>query len=431
MGFGRPRIVLALWSVGMFVVSNRARAQSSAPPPDAAANAGQHDHMQMNMPMNDGWQLMEDGVVFAEFNHQGGPRGGNEFVVPNWWMGMATRTTSRGQLTFTGMLSLDAATVGKAGYREIFQTGEALDGRPLIDRQHPHDLFMQLAAVWRMPITASTGFTLAGGPVGEPALGPVAFMHRASAADNPTAPLGHHTFDSSHIAFGVVTAAIDHGPWVVEGSVFNGREPDENRWNFDFGRLDSFSGRVWYRPNGEWELQASSGRLTNPEALEPGNIVRSTASASWTREDGASMSSVTAAYGRNDTDHGARNAFFVEGSRHAGLNTAYGRFEAVQVETALLQTDLVPQGAAADAKDPVFAFTIGGVRDLFKTRGFEGGLGADVSFYGVPDALRPTYSPHPVSFHLFFRLRPPAGSMGRMWNMRMSQPMAGHQMPGM
>jgi hypothetical protein len=431
MGFGRRRMILALWSVSTFVVSNGALAQGTPPPPDAGTSAGQHDHMQMNMPMNDGWQLMQDGIVFAEFNHQGGPRGGNEFVVPNWWMGMATRKTSRGQLTFTGMLSLDAATVGKAGYREIFQTGEALDGRPLIDRQHPHDLFMQLAAVWRMPITSSTGFTLAGGPVGEPALGPVAFMHRASAADNPTAPLGHHTFDSSHIAFGVVTAAIDRGPWVVEGSVFNGREPDENRWNFDFGRLDSFSGRVWYRPNGEWELQASSGRLTSPEELEPGNIVRSTASASWTKKDGAAMSSVTAAYGRNDTDHGARNAFFVEGSRHAGSNTVYGRFEAVQVETALLQLDLVPQGAAADAKDPVFAFTVGGVRDLFNARGFEGGVGADVTVYGVPDALRPMYSAHPVSFHLFFRLRPPAGSMGRMWNMRMSQPMAGHQMPGM
>jgi hypothetical protein len=141
------------------------------------------------------------------------------------------------------------------------------------------------------------------------------------------------------------------------------------------------------------------------------------------------MSSVTAAYGRNNTDHGARNAFFVEGARRANLNTFYGRFEAVQVETALLQMDVAPQGAAADAKDPVFAFTAGGVRDLFKVRGFEGGLGADVSFYGVPDALRPLYSPHPVSFHIFFRLRPPAGAMGRMWNMRMSQPLAGHQMP--
>src|SRR6185295_3221180 len=112
-------------------------------------------------------------------------------------------------------------------------------GRPLIDRQHPHDLFMQLAAVWRTPLTAATGLTVAGGPSGEPALGPIAFMHRTSAAENPFAPLSHHTFDSTHLAFGVVTLAVDHGRWTVEGSVFNAREPDENRWDFDFGRMDS------------------------------------------------------------------------------------------------------------------------------------------------------------------------------------------------
>ncbi|PYQ69418.1 MAG: hypothetical protein DMG01_29205, partial [Acidobacteria bacterium] len=255
--------------VGFVLASHDARAQSAADSTSGrGGNADQPEHMQMNMPMNNAWQLMQDGIVFAELNHQGGPRGGNEFVVPNWWMGMASREMRRGRLTLTSMLSLDPATVGKDGYREILQAGEAIDGHPLIDRQHPHDLFMQLAAVWRMPLTQSTGFTLAGGPVGEPALGPVAFMHRASAADNPTAPLGHHTFDSTHIAFGVVTAAVDHGPFVVEGSMFNGREPDENRWDFDFGRFDSVSGRVWYRPSDEWEFQASSGRLKTPEELE-------------------------------------------------------------------------------------------------------------------------------------------------------------------
>jgi hypothetical protein len=426
MGFGRRQIAIALCSVCPFLVSNGARAQGTAPPPDADVPGSQDEHVQMNMPMNNGWQLTQDGLVFVEFNYQGGPRGGNEFIGPNWWMGMATRNTSRGRLTFTGMLSLDPATVGKKGYGEIFQAGEALNGRPLIDRQHPHNLFMQLAVVWRVPVTTSTGLTIAGGPAGEPALGPVTFMHRASAADNPTAPLGHHTLDSTHIAYGVVTAAVDHGPWIVEGSIFNGREPDENRWDFDFGRLDSFSGRVWYRPNDEWELQASSGRLKSPEALEPGNIVRSTASASWTRTNGAAISAVTAAYGHNDTDHGGRNAFLVEGSRHADMNTVYGRFEALQVETALLQTDLVVEGPAATIKDPVFAFTVGGVRDILAWRGFTGGLGADVSFYGVPSALKPEYSSHPISFHAFFRVRPPAGAMGRMWNMRMSQPTAGH-----
>ena len=361
------------------------------------------------------WEFMQDGILFAEFNHQGGPRGGNEFVAPNWWMGMATRDTSRGRLTVTAMFSLDPATDGQSGYGELFQAGEALNGRPLIDRQHPHDAFMQLAMVWRTPITPATGFTIAGGPAGEPALGPVAFMHRPSAMDNPTAPLSHHTFDSTHVAFGVVTAAIDHGPFVVEGSLFNGREPDENRWDFDFGRLDSFSGRVWYRPNDEWELQASSGRLVSPEELEPGNTIRSTASASWTRKNGATMTGVAFGVGHNATDHGSRTAFFAEAAHHADANTLYSRFETLQVEIA-----------GDDA--PVMALTLGGVRDLMSWDGFDGGVGADVTFYRVTDTLQPLYSPHPVSVHVFFRLRPPAGMMGRMWNMRMSQPMAGHTM---
>ena len=395
----------------------------------ACAHAQDSLRQTTNTPLTSGWMFMQDGILYAEFNHQGGPRGGDEFVAPNWWMGMASRDTTRGRFTFTSMFSLDPATVGKDGYRELFQAGEALNGRPLIDRQHPHDFFMQLAAIWRMPVTESTGFTLAGGPVGEPALGPVAFMHRASAADNPTAPLSHHTFDSTHIAFGVVTAAVDHGPWVTEVSLFNGREPDENRWEIEVGRLDSVSGRVWFKPNDEWEFQASTGHLVDPEQLEPGhNVVRSTLSGSWTQKNGASIRSVTAGFGRNDTDHGSRNALFVEGAKHADLHTIYARFEALQVETALLQTDTVIEGPLADVKNPVLAFTLGGVRDVLSWRRFEGGVGADVTFYGVPDALQPMYSGHPISFHLFFRLRPPASSMGRMWNMRMSQPLAGHSM---
>jgi hypothetical protein len=362
--------------------------------------------------------------VFAEFNHQSGPRGGDELVVPNWWMGMASRKTSRGQLTFIGMLSLDPATVGKAGYRELFQAGEALNGRPLIDRQHPHDLFMQLAAVWRLPLNESTGLTIAGGPVGEPALGPVAFMHRASAAENPTAPLGHHTFDSSHIAFGVVTAAFDHGPWIAEGSIFNGREPDEHRWDFDFGRLDSFAGRLWYRPTPAWELQVSAGHLKDPEQLEPGTITRSTASLSWTRTNGMDFSAMSAGYGHNDTNHGARSAVFVEGTRHVGSNSLYGRFEAIQTETALLLPDRNQGASSTGLSDPLLAFTVGAVRDVLRVSRLEGGFGADVTWYGAPDSLRAAYGNHPFGARIFFRVRPP--SMERMMNMRMSQPMQGH-----
>jgi len=405
--------------------------QSGAPGTESAQSQPQeHQHLPTKMEPA-GWQFMQDGVLFGVFNHQGGPRGGNEFKVPNWWMGMLTRTVGSSRLTFNTMLSLDLVTAGKRGYGEIFQVGEVVGGRPLIDRQHPHDLFMQLAAVWRTPITSETGLTLAGGPAGEPALGPVAFMHRASAAEHPFASLGHHTFDSTHIAFGVITAAVDHGPWIVEGSIFNGREPDENRWNFDFGALDSVSGRVWYRPTEQWEFQVSTGYLTHPEELEPGNIQRTTASASWLARKEMDFTAATAGYGVNATDDGNRQAVFGEVTRHVGLNSVFGRIDIVQVETELLLRGTIPATHdAAARKNTVGALTIGAMRDILRWRGFEGGLGAAMTFHAVPDPLKATYGEHPVSFQVLFRLRPPAGGMGRMWNMRMSQPMLGHTRTG-
>jgi len=158
--------------LALLIGADRAAAQE--PPPD-------HSHMHMDMDMSSGWHFMQDGVLFGVFNHQGGPRGATEFKAPNWWMGQASHDVGSSRLTLNAMLSLDAATEGKSGYAELFQVGEVLDGRPLVDRQHPHDLFMQLAAVWRVPLGDRWGLTLAGAPVGEPALGPVAFMHRPSA----------------------------------------------------------------------------------------------------------------------------------------------------------------------------------------------------------------------------------------------------------
>ncbi len=386
---------------------------------------GQPMDMPMDMSMEmPGWHFMQDGVAFGVFNHQGGPRGGDEFRVPNWWMGMLSRKLKSSQLTFNTMFSLDPATVGEQGYREIFQVGESLDGRPLIDRQHPHDLFMQLAGIWRIAVTDKTGVTIAGGPSGEPAIGPVAFMHRASSAENPFAPLSHHTFDSTHIAFGVVTAAVDHGPWTVEGSIFNGREPDQHRWDFDFGALDSFSGRIWFKPTAEWEFQISSAHLKHPEELEPGDITRTTGSAGWFKKDGDNFTAVTVGIGVNSTDDVSRHAFFGEATRHSGLNSIFGRLELVDVETGVLLNDEIPTGALAAVKNTVAAFTVGGVRDVFRSRGFEGGIGGAMTFYAVPDPLKATHGQHPLSFQIFFRLRPPA-SMGRMFNMRMSQPMGG------
>jgi hypothetical protein len=396
------------------------RAQAQDPPP--------HDHSQMQMDPNmkmspDGWQLMQDGQLLGLFNHQGGARGDDEFKAPNWWMGMASRQLRSSKLTLTGMFSLDAATVGRRGYAELFQVGEAVDGRPLIDRQHPHDLFMQLAAAWRAPIGGGASLTIAGGPVGEPALGPVAFMHRASSTDNPLAPLGHHTFDSTHIAFGVATVAIDRGPWTLEGSVFNGREPDEHRWDFDFGRMDSVSGRVWWHPNERWELQASTGHLTDPEELHPGNVQRTTTSVSWFHRPDAHASDFTAiaaGYGVNVTDEVARQAVFAEATRLVRANSLFGRVEVVEVETdLLLQEDVSGHGSSMAAKAAVGAFSFGAQHQLLRWHGFETSAGAMITTYAVPATLSTTYGSHPFSFQVFVRLRPPAGRMGRMMNMRM------------
>jgi hypothetical protein len=381
-----------------------------------------------------GWHVMQDAAVYGLFNHQGGPRGGDELRVPNWWMGMFGRKVGSSNLTINTMLSLDPLTVGKKGYRELFQVGEAFEGKPLIDYQHPHDLFMQLALVWRMPIGTHTGFTLAGGPSAEPALGPVAFMHRASAMENPMSPLAHHTLDSTHIAFGVVTAAVDHGPWTIEASAFNGREPDEDRWDFDFGAIDSYSARLWFRPNAEWEFQFSSGRLKNPEELGHGTIVRTTASTSWLKQDGENFMAATAAYGLNNGEDADRGALLLEATRRSGRYSTYGRLEFVEVETAVL---LDADTLGHDEKDMVTAITLGIVRELPPWRKFETGIGAAATFYGVPDRLTPTHGKRPISFQVFFRLRPAPGSMGRMWNMHMIKPMhpavtdphAGHQMP--
>jgi hypothetical protein len=209
--------------------------------------------------------------------------------------------------------------------------------------------------------------------------------------------------------------------------VFNGREPDENRWDFDFGKLDSLSGRVWYKPTPQWEFQVSSGRLVEPEQLEHGHIIRTTASAAWMRQQGADFSAVTAAFGVNATSHGRRSALLLEGTRRRSPLSLYGRAELVQVESELLLTGLVPADGAPD-NAMVGALTAGVVHDVLKWRGVEGGFGGQVTFYATPESLRPAYGNHPVSFQIFFRLRPPMGAMGRMWNMRMSQPMAGHEM---
>jgi hypothetical protein len=327
------------------------------------------------------------------------------------------------------MLSLDPATVGAEGYSEIFQVGETFRGDPLIDRQHPHDFLMQASASWRVPLRGGYTLTLAGAPVGEPALGPVAFMHRLSSWDNPVAPLGHHTFDSTHIAMGVLTGAIERGPVQVESSLFNGREPDEQRWDLmDPGALDSWSVRGWYRPSASWAAQVSHGYLTNPEASEEGDVRRTTATLSWTPRRDRGWRGVTAGWGLNNKLGGAYNALLFEGSYGLGAGTLYGRAEHTQVETDVLRfgvhTALGGRKAAhvvlPGGIDFVSALTIGATRTLAHPSGWEVALGGDATAYHVPSVLKPTHGNHPVSAHIYLSIRPP--SMHRMTEMTMIRP---------
>ncbi|HJR58537.1 MAG TPA: hypothetical protein VJ813_04040 [Vicinamibacterales bacterium] len=411
-----------------FVVRAALVCTLSGAPAVAFGQAATHQHPTPPPTPGSAWHFMQDGVAWFTYNNQGGPRGGEDFGSQNWWMGMLSRPASGGTLQFNLMLSLDPLTLGNDGYRRIFQVGETLNGLPLIDRQHPHDFLMQASVGWRKPLANGYVLTLAAAPVGDPALGPVAFMHRASAFENSAAPLGHHTFDSTHIAMGVLTAALDRGPFQVEGSVFRGREPDEQRWDLmDVGPLDSWSVRGWYRPNDAWSFQLSHGFLTEPEALEAGDVRRTTASASWTRPHSRGTTATTVAYGRNDKNGSDRNAFLAESTHTFGATAAYGRYEVLQVETDVLRFG--SHGGAghhghedgAQAGDEVVqALTIGGVRTIGRWAGWEAGVGGDVTFYRVPALLQPTHGERPTSAQLFLRVRPPA-PMGRMVDMVMTK----------
>jgi hypothetical protein len=367
-----------------------------------------------------GWRLMQDGVVYALFNNQGGPRGDREFVLPNWWMGMATIDRGRHRVGFNGMLSFDALTVGRSGYSELFQAGEILDGEPLVDRQHPHDFLMQLAASWRVSMGGTRALTVAGGPAGEPTLGPVAFMHRQSAAGLPFAPLGHHTFDSTHVSFGVVTASLDLGRVTVEGSVFNGREPDDDRWDLDLDRMDSVAGRLWFRPSEHWEFQASTGLLRDAESADAGDVQRTSVSVGWIRNGQDGFDALTTGWGMNaahgEQRHGTFGEFTIERGR---------QFAAARVDVQQLELDKWLHDASPDEhhkSGTAVAFTVGAGHRVLARRGFEGVLAFQLTVNRSPEALRSTHDAAPMAGQVYFRLRLPGM---RMWQMRMSSGM-GH-----
>ena len=207
-----------------------------------------------------GWRWMLHGNFFVNALQQSGPRGGDKVFATNWFMPMAQRDLGPGQLTFKVMFSLEPATVTDRRYPLLLQIGEVAFGKPIIDGQHPHDMWGEIAGVYDWKLRDDTLLSFYGGIIGDPALGPESFPHRLSASENPLAPLGHHLQDSSHIASDVVTVGLTHKMFRVEASGFHGREPNENRWNIDQGAIDSWSTRLAFSPGKNWRKPGSSAR---------------------------------------------------------------------------------------------------------------------------------------------------------------------------
>ncbi len=366
------------------------------------------------------WMIMAHGFAFAQYDSQSGERGDDQFGSLNWGMLMATHDFAGGRFQARTMLSVDPLTVTKRGYPLLLQTGETYKGQPLHDRQHPHDFWMELGALYQREINKGLAWSIYAAPSGEPALGPVAFMHRPSAMDNPTAPLTHHWQDATHVSFGVLTGGIYSRRWQLEGSVFNGREPDENRWDFDPIKLDSYSGRLTVNPTAHWSLAGGYGYLKSPESLNPTEsmhrITASVLHGARLGADGQWASALIWGANKHSGQPSWSNGFLAESEaifdKH---NTLFGRAELVQKSAADLVVDnpvvtrngTVLPGFPARQRFNVGALQLGYIREVARTHWATIGLGAAGTLNFVPAPLEPYYGArHPTGTFIFLRLRP-------------------------
>jgi len=392
-----------------------------------------------------GWELMLHGLAFLQYDDQGSKRGDKQLGSVNWGMIMAGHNLAGGRLSLRGMLSAEAFTVGSRGYPLLLQSGESYHGQPLHDRQHPHDLFMELAALYDHAIGNNLAVSLYAAPVGEPAIGPVAFPHRPSAANDPLAPLGHHWQDATHISFGVITAGVYTRTVRLEGSIFNGREPDEVRTNFDYkGRsLDSYAGRLTVNPNPNWSLSGSYAYLKSPEQLNPTESVhRMVASVLYGRPFGVTGDWASSLiYGANKYagQPSLSNSVLAESNLSLDeRNTVFGRAELVQkgpedLAIAGSTMPLLPpplQGISVDQSPgagggsaSVYAvgeMTLGYVREIASVYGGSLGLGVAGTLNMVPSTLEDTYGTRtPLGATVFLRVRPGAMHTGMHMGMHM------------
>jgi hypothetical protein len=370
--------------------------------------------MHANHKMWGKWEAMVHGVAFAEYDDQGSTRGDRQLGIIDWEMLMAMRRVGSGMLHLHGMVSLEPATIGAKGYPLLLQTGESYKGQPLHDRQHPHDLFMELAAIFQQPVARNLAVEFYGGPAGEPALGPVAFMHRLSAQSDPFSALGHHWQDATHISYGVLTAGVYSRLWKLEGSVFNGREPDEDRWDFDFRRLDSYSGRLTVNPTGRWSLAGWYGYLASPEQLHPDEAVHRYGAAAMyggTGIAGGAWAS-TLIWGANDNRGVVENSVLLEANVEIGSkNAVFGRAESVRKSAE----ELVLTGVAPDREFDIHSLVGGYVREVASIPGGSIGVGGRVSVNFIPNALEPFYGTRtPAGFAVYVRVRPKRMAMEPM-----------------
>jgi len=351
------------------------------------------------------WDLMAHGVVFVDYNQQGGPRGAGKAESVNWAMLMQSHVFAGGTILFREMLSAESLTAPHPGFPELFQTGETYHGEPLVDHQHPHNVFSELALDYTHSIGDRVSWLFYGAAAGEPALGPVAYVHRASADELPMAPLSHHLQDSTHISFGVLTTGLVVSRLKVEASAFNGREPDERRYAIEFAPLDSWSARLSVAPSRNWTAQYSYGRLEHPEALEAGSQLRQTASVEYVRPlvgklNGSWATSLIWGRVHKVADDHNLNGYVLESTLNFfARNYAFARLELVDKDELFPENPLAPSYR-------IGAYTFGGARDLVQSRLWQLALGADLTFYSKPASLNSFYGADPVSFQIFLRVRP-------------------------
>ncbi len=356
------------------------------------------------------WVFMFHANAFVADTQQSGSRGGDKAFSTNWFMPMLARKAGASTISFRTMLSLEPATVTQRRYPLLFQTGETAYGREIVDGQHPHDLIMELTARYDYAFNDHAQFFVYGGPVGEPALGPTAFPHRASASENPVAVLGHHQEDSTHVSNSVVTVGFAGGPVQIEASTFHGGEPNENRWNIDRGKPDSFASRLSFSAGNSFSGQFSIGRINNRERLEPElDTLRTTASVHHSVRFGGGHVASSLIWGRNKDMDGSQRQVFNAYTLESTVNFRSQNWVWTRIENLdRAETSRTPAGR-------IQAWTVGYERELPTGNApLRAGLGAQATFYGLPPQFKSVYGDHPAGLVIFLRIRPKGNMMLHM-----------------